>query len=803
MPTARTRFQQTFAARMLSLRSSIVLVASVMGTVAGAQCGPVINTFPYEEGFENAAAWTSGGSNNDWAWGTPAHPSINTAGGGVKSWCVGGLTGQFYEFDAQSWIMSPCFDFSTLAYPWVSFKIYWETERTYDGITFQYSLDQGNTWDNVGAFGDPADCWNINWFNTANITNLDEASPKHGWSGREGNTQGSCQGGQGSEGWVTAAHCMTDLAGEPSVRFRFLFGSGTTCNDYDGVAIDDVFIGEPPFQYPALSAVFDCTGNTVTVSATLSCQTDVTWNFGDPGSGAANTAVGMVATHTFSAGPGEYLVMGSVSPSCGGTWSSGSFVHVLDLATTSTPATCGQENGSVGVDVSNGLGVLDYVWEPGGYTTPDVSDLPAGDYTVTISGANTNNCVTTATVTVPGDVNDLVLEMSHTDVSCFGAADGTAAVAVSGGAVATIEWSPAVSDQLAITALPPGTQTVTIINTSGCEFTGSVEILEPEEIITTINDAPALCDGQGVTLEPVSTGGSGTYSYTWSPEGPQVAPSVTTTYSVVATDGNGCTSNAASVVVSVGSTPQPTLSVDEPVGCSPHCVTFTPGPAGIVGFVLQHGDGSAGDDAVHCYLEGGTYDVSLTVVDAAGCQGTATFNAAIRVEQSPVAGFGTPAVVVISDGPVLVSDASFGAEQWDWDFGGAVGDDTLANPTISFPAVGCYTLQQVVTNTADCSDTAVAVICVEDEFAVYAPNAFTPNADGLNEGFRPVLSVREPSFYELLIFDRWGRTVFTTDDHTDAWTAPGIPDGVYAWRMTVRDAVEKLHTLTGSVIVLR
>ena len=77
---------------------------------------------------------------SDWAWGTPSHPSINTAAEGTKGWFVGSLSGTYYEFGQQSWLESPCFDFTALQYPYISFKLYWECERQYDGLGFQYSL---------------------------------------------------------------------------------------------------------------------------------------------------------------------------------------------------------------------------------------------------------------------------------------------------------------------------------------------------------------------------------------------------------------------------------------------------------------------------------------------------------------------------------------------------------------------------------------------------------------------------------------------------------------------------------------
>ncbi len=158
--------------------------AAALPAVTKAQCVTPISVFPYTEGFESGPAWTTGGTNNDWAWGTPAHPTINTAGGGNNSWCVGGLTGMFYQYSELSYIQSPCFDFTNLNYPWFSLKIFWEDEWKYDGLVLQSSLDGGTSWTNVGTSSDPVDCLNANWYNYNDILWLTSGHchPLHGQS---------------------------------------------------------------------------------------------------------------------------------------------------------------------------------------------------------------------------------------------------------------------------------------------------------------------------------------------------------------------------------------------------------------------------------------------------------------------------------------------------------------------------------------------------------------------------------------------------------------------------------------------
>jgi gliding motility-associated-like protein len=92
---------------------------------------------------------------------------------------------------------------------------------------------------------------------------------------------------------------------------------------------------------------------------------------------------------------------------------------------------------------------------------------------------------------------------------------------------------------------------------------------------------------------------------------------------------------------------------------------------------------------------------------------------------------------------------------------------------------------------------------VEDEFALYAPNAFTPNNDGINDAFGVVTSVRDPKEFELRVFDRWGGEVWSTTDRTATWSAGGVADGVYAWTLSLKDATGTLRKQRGHVVVLR
>lgn len=526
------------------------------------QCGPLINVYPYNEDFEATSAWTTGGTNNDWAWGTPNNGTINSAGGGSKCWVAGGLSGNSYNDSEQAWLMSPCFDFTTLDNPWVSFKIFWECERQYDGMTFQYSLNGGNTWSNVGAYGDPNDCLNQNWFNSNNISWLNSipAGTRHGWSGRIGSTSGSCVGGGGSNGWVTASHCLVDLYNEPSVRFRFLFGSGMACNSYDGIAIDDILIKEAQPNQAFFGG--SCAGGTTMnfFNSSILCPTGYLWNFGDPASGSNNTSSVQNPSHTFSA-PGEYTVSMTAIGPCNASNTVTNTIKILAITTQATDISCNGLTNGTATATAGSTGSANYSWDTNPtQNTPTANGLSAGTYTVTASPIGLG-CPSTATAIIiePAPLTITV----NSGTTCAGSN-----ISLTANGANTYNWSP--SNSLSansggtVIANPTGNQQYTVTGTdlNGCTASATASVI--------INSLPAIVSNDIYICS--STSGtliaSGASTYSWSPNGSLssgsgasvlASPATTQTYTVIGTDANGC-QNSTTTTVNVNNSYDATIA---------------------------------------------------------------------------------------------------------------------------------------------------------------------------------------------------------------------------------------------------
>lgn len=134
---------------------------------------------------------------------------------------------------------------------------------------------------------------------------------------------------------------------------------------------------------------------------------------------------------------------------------------------------------------------------------------------------------------------------SKTDVTCFGAKDGTATVTVIGGtAPYTYQWTPAGGNGATATGLSGGTFTVKVLDANDCEVSASVEITEPPEINVEASASGAIiqnCPGptnSEVTLTAHASGGAPPYSYSW--PGGTKRTDASGEHSVTVTDQKGC-----------------------------------------------------------------------------------------------------------------------------------------------------------------------------------------------------------------------------------------------------------------------
>ena len=619
----------------------ILILGLFYSTALHSQCAtPIAVTpgTPYIENFETNPAWTTGGTEDDWAWGTPTKATINGAGSGSKCWVVGGLANNpgdgkpYYNHNERSWVQSPCLDFTALQYPFIAFLYFRESEWKYDGTNLQYSIDQGTTWVVIGTAAEATDCMDANWYNRTPVTYLTTplSNIQDGWCGNVQaeytDTGVTCGVGNGSGGWIQAKHCLSMLAGKPNVLLRFTFGAGTSCNNFDGIAFDSVAISE---GVDAGNFTYTCTNsNTVsfTGTSTSACATTYSWNYGDAASGASNTGSGTTSTHTFS-GPGTYSVSLIVSGGpCNAPDTIIKKIDILGLTATPQNGGCTGSTGGITLAVNpvTGAGAYSFNWG-GGVTTQNRTNLSAGTYTVTVT--DPDGCSNTATATVTASSAPTITATGAT--VCNGAqATLTTSVSSAGG---TYLWSPGGQTTAQITVSPTTTTTYTVSYTeSPCTAVTATATVTVSANTVSVN-SPSLCSGGSATLTATTAATGGTYS--WSTGAGNVSsitvsPTTTTSYTVTYTTQ---TCGAATAIGTVSVVNNAVVTVNDTTICPNGSGTLTATSTVANGTYSWSPGGYTTPSIIVSPAATTVYTVTFTPVGCATASGTGT----VTVETPP------------------------------------------------------------------------------------------------------------------------------------------------------------------------
>lgn len=243
----------------------------------------------------------------------------------------------------------------------------------------------------------------------------------------------------------------------------------------------------------------------------------------------------------------------------------------------------------------------------------------------------------------------MLVANAGTNVSiCPGTSTTIGGTATGGAGGYSYSWSPAgslsASNVASPVATPAGSTTYTVMVTdvNGCTASGMVTVsLYPAANVAATTANSTICNGDTATLLA-----TGTSTYNWQPGNVNafqydVAPSVSTTYTVVGTDANGCT-DTAWVSVTVNPTPTATIVNGHDTICSNVCDTLMATVNGGTGpYAFAWNDNSTAMTSIVCPSSS---QCSIVMVqDANGCMATDTF--CINVLQAPtIATTGQPAI---------------------------------------------------------------------------------------------------------------------------------------------------------------
>jgi PKD repeat protein len=355
--------------------------------------------------------------------------------------------------------------------------------------------------------------------------------------------------------------------------------------------------------------------------------------------------------------------------------------------------------------------------------------------------------------------------------------------------------------------------------TVGCNIPATTTITVHPTIESTISNTGTFCiNDEPAQLNAASPNGiwSGPFNCI-TPNGvfnPSISQSGihTIVYSIP-----GLCGTSSSKDITVFDLPVIQFTASDAEGCLPLEVTFdntTPNSgSNYRWFIDQNPIGEFNATMSYTFTQPVCYNVGLALTDNNGCRDTLDSAQVVCPFTDPWIDFSIlPSVPDIDQPNITVTNLNDGIVTCSWDFAGeANGSGAIAEHYLESNVPGEFEICLTAIDTNGCENSGCQFVPLISAFAVYAPTAFTPSDDGVNDAFKPVIvSPREVKSYEFWVFDKWGSPVFHTDDPDKYWYANNdgntyfIQDDIYTWQLKVSlYGLEDKLTYRGNVLILR
>jgi hypothetical protein len=345
-------------------------------------------------------------------------------------------------------------------------------------------------------------------------------------------------------------------------------------------------------------------------------------------------------------------------------------------------------------------------------------------------------------------------------------------------------------------------------------------------------DTLYMCEYDTLAISALTMGGNGLIQIDWydvindaapiaiNTDTLNVHPFYLTTYYAIAED-NCSEPQIDTVAVVVHDTPEVYFELDTLNGCYPLTVNlydFTIVAPGIDVDCLWNFDNGAyladcSDTTTYTFPGFGEFYPSLSVTTDEGCVGTYATPDAVEVYGYPELDFTwSPQPVTVLEHDIEFINLTEAAETYLWNFYGSnTSIATNPNHDIVDPIdMGVYPICLIATSEHGCMDTLCQDILVESVLGVFVPNTFTPDGDGINDVFIPVVSGVKPESYKFWVFNKWGDQIFYSDVIGRAWTGGShegefyVQQDTYMWRIECEAMQDgRIEVFEGHVTILR
>lgn len=479
-------------------------------------------------------------------------------------------------------------------------------------------------------------------------------------------------------------------------------------------------------------------------------------------------------------------------------------VDTLDMLTfpfVNAHTHCGLNNGSAYVLNTSGMAPFTYSWMPGGQTTYMATGLAPGTYTCITTDAN--QCSRIDTITINPSLA-IVNQISKANANCD-SSNGTIylnSVLNSTGNVHAL-WNTGDTSWV-VSGLAPGSYVIQTTDSLGCKDKDTIVIgNDGKPHLQILSYTPPLCFGDS-TGSVVLSGTAGTSPYKYSLDGvtfssiAQLNHIAGGTYTIYITDANSCPKDT------LVSFTQPAELITQYQ--SGRVVCFDDQTASI-SWTIQGGfppylyslnNGNFSPQSLYQHLGQGTY--TLVVHDSNHCE---------KIELIDVEGPSKPLSIIVDKTDIPCFETNTGSLSVHFDGGWPGYQYSWANGAtgLEWNQLGETHTSITVTDSLGC--TVNRNVDVDQLLCCKAilPNAFSPNGDNKNDVLR-VMPISAVESIKFLVFDRWGKEVFSTRQLTEAWdgTLHGVPCdvGVYFYYLEYSCSFQKEKIIMqGDVTLLR
>ncbi len=407
---------------------------------------------------------------------------------------------------------------------------------------------------------------------------------------------------------------------------------------------------------------------------------------------------------------GNYTVTVTAGPTCSKT-----ATFMVDKSTSDpvvtpaiTPDICSQNIGAIDLGVTGGGGGYVFVWSNAS-ATQNLSNIPAGTYTVTVTASN--GCTGTAVSTVANNSNTFSLAGAATPLTNCAINNGAANLTITPAGSYQILWNTtAVTED--IVSLVAGTYTVTVTQSGSCTASLSFVVLDERQSPTLANDITAeVCGLANGAITVQTAQGTQPYAYLWATG--QITEDLNNipggNYSLTVTDANGCTATTAAAVPNnaIAFALNGATAPNTSCGTNNGSIDLDVQPAGSYTYVWSNTAGT--EDLSN--IDGGTY--SVTVSAGGTCTNVATFNV-VDNTLSPLVSESVIATLCAKANGSIALNVSGSTTPYVYLWNNGQTSSNLANIL-----AGTYTVTVTGANA-----------CTTENTVIVPDNAFAPNISG-------------------------------------------------------------------------